>query len=178
MFKKILLILAAIVAVFVIVVATRPSDFKVQRDRVIAATPGRIFPHVNDLHLWQAWSPWAKLDPAAKNTFEGPPAGKDAVFHWAGDSNVGEGTMTIIESVPTQRVRFRLDFKKPFEGTNIAEFNLTPEGPSTRVVWTMSGKCNFFTKAIGLFVSMDKMVGDQFSKGLDDLAKIAELEKK
>jgi len=178
LFKKILLVLAVVIALFVVVVSTRPSDFRVERTRIIATPPGRIFPHVNDLHLWQAWSPWAKLDPNARNTFDGPPTGKGASMHWTGDSNVGEGTMTIIESKPDQQVRFRLDFKKPFEGTNLAEFNLTPEGTSTRVSWSMTGKCNFITKAIGLFVSMDQMIGDQFGKGLDDLAKVAEAGKK
>lgn len=174
MFKKILILFAAAVLILVIVVATRPDDFKIERTKTITAPASAIFPHVNDLKKWQGWSPWAKLDSSAKYTYAGPPSGKDSSMHWAGNSNVGEGKMTVIESTPDQLVRFRLDFIKPFPGTNAAEFTFVPEGESTRVTWTMTGKYSFIPKAVGLFLNMDKMMGDMFSQGLDDLAKVAE----
>lgn len=174
MIAKILIALAVVILVFVIVVASRPSDFSYQRSITISAAPSTVFPHVNDLHQWQVWSPWAKKDPAAKNNFEGPPAGIGAAMSWAGNNDVGEGKMTVVESKPDELVQFRLDFKKPFEGTNIAEFTFKPEGNQTLVTWSMSGKNTFVFKAISLFMDCDKMIGGEFEKGLADLKNIVE----
>jgi hypothetical protein len=164
----------AILALFIIVVAMRPSDFRVARSTAIAAPEKVVFEQVNDLHNWEAWSPWAKLDPNARNAYEGPSAGLGAAFTWSGNSKVGEGRMTITESRPSELVRFKLEFAKPFEGTNIAEFTFRPEGNQTVVQWTMTGKCNFISKAFGLFVNCDKMVGSQFEKGLAEMKSLAE----
>lgn len=170
---NILILLAVLVIGFVIFVALRPSDFRVVRSRLMAAPPEVVFPQVNNLHNWEAWSPWAKMDPAAKSTYEGPPAGVGAVFAWAGNCKVGEGRMTIVESKPNELVRFRLDFLKPFKGTNTAEFTFQPENGQTRVSWAMSGTYGFIPKAMGLFMNCDKMVGEQFEKGLADLNSVA-----
>src|ERR1044071_2399156 len=113
MFKKILIVVAVVVVLFLIVVAMQPSDFRVTRSITIATPPEAIFPHVNELKKWDAWSPWMKLDPNAKSTFEGPPAGKGASMSWAGNKEVGEGKMTISESRPNELVRFKLEFYKP-----------------------------------------------------------------
>ena len=131
MFAKILAVLAAIIVVLVIVVALQPADFRIARSATFAAAPATVFAQVNDLHKFQDWSPWAKIDPAAKATFEGPSAGTGASFSWAGNMEVGEGTMTITESHPSDLIRFRLDFRKPMAGTNTAEFTFKPEGDKT-----------------------------------------------
>lgn len=172
MLKKILIVLCALVLILVIVVALRPNAFRVERSIVIPAPPAAVFPHINDLHLFQAWSPWAKLDPMAKTTFNGTPAGPGSSFHWVGNSQIGEGTMTLTESDPDKRIGFRLDFLKPFKGTNTAAFVLTPEAGGTRVNWSMSGNYNFVTKAIGLVMNMENMIGGQFEQGLADLKTI------
>jgi len=170
MMINILLILAAIVVVFVLVVAVQPADFCVTRSITIPAPPSAVFPHVNDLRKWDAWSPWAKMDPDAKVSFEGPSAGVGAVMSWASTlDKVGVGKMTITESRPDTLVGFRLDFVKPFAGTNTAEFEFKPEGNQTVVTWSMAGKKNFIAKALGLFMSCDKMVGGMFEQGLADL---------
>ncbi|MBI2924099.1 MAG: SRPBCC family protein [Verrucomicrobia bacterium] len=174
MVKKILIALAAIIVVFVVIVALQPSDFRVTRSATMSAKPAAVFDQVNDLHKWEAWSPWAKLDPAAKNTFEGPAAGTGAIFRWAGNNQVGEGSMTITESRPNELVRFRLDFLKPMAGSSDAEFTFKPEGNQTTVTWTMTGENNFIAKAICLFMSMDKMVGGQFETGLASIKSIVE----
>ncbi|MDF3056042.1 MAG: polyketide cyclase [Rariglobus sp.] len=174
MLKKILVGLVVILAAFVVIVATRPDDFRVTRSATIVAPPAAVFAQVNDLHKWQEFSPWAKIDPAAKVIFEGPPAGTGAVFGWSGNKDVGEGRMTIVESRPHELIRFKLDFVKPFEGTNIAEFTFKPEGAQTIVTWSMSGKNNFLFKAVGLFMNCDKMLGDQFEQGLANLKTIVE----
>ena len=173
MLIKILVVLAVVLLGLVVFAATRPSEFRVMRSALVGAPPDAVFPHVNDLHNWEAWSPWAKLDPEAKTTYEGPASGVGAAFSWAGNHNVGEGKMTITESQPNDRVRFRLDFLKPFKGTNLAEFTFQPERAQTKVTWAMSGHYGFIPKLMSLFINCDKMMGDQFEKGLTDLNKVA-----
>ncbi len=174
MLKIILIALAVIVVVFVVIVAVQPSDFRITRSATIAAPPEAVFAQVNGLHNWEAWSPWAKLDPAAKSTYEGPAAGVGAAFTWAGNNKVGEGRMTITESRPNESVRFKLDFLKPFKATNTAEFTFKPEGNQTAVTWSMYGKNSFIGKAVGLFINCDKMVGGQFEQGLAQMKSVAE----
>ena len=176
MLKTILISLAVIVIVFVVVVALQPAKFRVARSVTIGAPAAVVFPHVNDLHLWQEWSPFVKLDPAAKNTFEGPAAGTGAKLSWNGNKQMGEGAMTITESRPGEFVGFLLEFKKPFEATNTADFTFKPEGAQTVVTWGMSGTNNFMFKAVGLFMNCDKMLGPTFEKGLADLKAVAEAE--
>ena len=175
---NILIGLAVVVVLFLIFVATRPADFCVARSTTIAAPSAVVFTHVNNLHKWDAWSPWAKLDPNAKQTFEGPPEGKGAAFAWAGNNKVGEGRMEIVESQTNMFIKFRLDFLKPMKATNYAEFEFKPAGAQTAVTWSMTGKNNFMGKAFSVFVNCDKMIGSQFEKGLADLKTIAEAEAK
>ena len=174
MLKKIVIALAAIVAIFVIAVALQPADFRVERTTTIAAPQADVFAKVNDFHKWDAWSPWAKLDPNMKTNFEGAPAGNGAVYSWTGNSDVGEGRMTITDSQPGELVKIKLEFIKPFAGTSATVFNFKPQGNQTAVTWTMDGDNNFVGKAMCLFINMDKMVGGDFERGLAQLKTIAE----
>ncbi len=174
MLVKILIALAVVVAGLVVVIALQPADFRVSRRATIAAPAPVVFAQVNDFHHWAAWSPWAKLDPAMKQTYEGAPAGAGAVYTWVGNREVGEGRMTIVESRASDLVRVRLDFVKPFAGTSVAEFTFRPEGDRTAVTWTMTGEKNFVAKAIHLVMNMDRMIGDQFDKGLAAMKTVAE----
>ena len=174
MLDIILILVAIAVIIFVIAAAMQPSDFRVTRTGIIAAPASAVFAQVNDLQKWDAWSPWAKLDPEARNSFEGPASGTGAVMRWAGNNKVGQGSMTIIESRPDAFIRFKLEFLKPFAATNTAEFTFNSENNQTTVTWSMYGKNNFMSKAIGLIMSCDKMVGGQFEKGLAALKSVAE----
>lgn len=174
MLKKIFTVFAIFILVFAIVVAMQPSKFRVTRSAMIAAQPAAVFAQVNDLHNWKAWSPWAKLDPNAQESFEGPAWGIGAIMRWSGNKQVGAGSMTITESVPDERVRFKLEFVKPFKGTNTAEFTFTPQGDQTAVTWTMEGHKTFITKAIGLFMNCEKIAGSQFEKGLAQMKAVVE----
>lgn len=171
---KVLIAIAAVIVLFVIVVATRPSEFRVSRSIIINAPPDAVFPHVNELRKWEAWNPWGKVDPNMKLTYDGPPAGVGSSYSWVGNSDVGEGKGTITESRSSELVRFRLDFYKPMAGTSDAEFTFKPHASGTEVTWTMSGKNNFIAKAVCMFMSMDRMVGGQFEKGLADMKAAAE----
>src|SRR6476661_7335840 len=166
--------IAAIVVLFLIIVAMQPADFRVSRTAKMAAPPSAVFAQVNDYHNWDAWSPWAKLDPNAKVTFEGPSSGTGAKFSWSGNDKVGEGRQTIVESKPDELVQIKLEFEKPFKGISTAEFTFKPEGDETLVTWTMYGKNNFMGKAVSLFMDCDKMVGAEFEKGLASMKAIVE----
>lgn len=174
MIQKVLLVLAVIVVIFVIVAALQPADYRVTRSASIAAPPGAVFTQVNDLHRWEAWSPWEKLDPAMKRVHEGPPAGTGAVYAWAGNNKAGEGRMTITESRPNEYIRMNLEFIKPFASRCTTEFTFKPESDQTAVTWTMTGQKNFISKAICLFMSMDKLIGGDFEKGLTNLKSLSE----
>ena len=169
MFVTILIVLAAAVAALLAFAATRPDAFTVQRSATIAAPAGRIFPHLDDFHRWSAWSPWEKLDPAMKRDFSGAPSGTGAEYHWSGNSDVGEGQMTITDSRPPQSVTIRLEFLKPFAATSTTQFDFAPSGAGTNVTWTMNGHNNFMAKAFSAFMDMDKMIGADFEKGLAGL---------
>jgi len=166
--------LVVIVVLFLIVVASQPADYQVVRKATMAASPGDLFVQVNDLRKFQDWSPWAKLDPDVKNTYEGPPAGTGAISRWAGNKKVGEGSMTIVESHPNDFIRMKLEFIKPFPSSADVQFDFKPDGNGTAVTWTMSGKKNFVSKAFCLFASMDKMVGGDFERGLANLKTLTE----
>lgn len=175
MLKRILVGLVAGVLVFLGYVAfVKPAEFHIERSSIIVAPPSAVFAEVNSFRNWQAWSPWAKLDPNAKTTFEGPETGQGAAFQWAGNDQIGEGRMTLIESKPDERIRIRIDFAKPFEGTNEAQFTFRPDGPRTIVTWTMTGEQSFLQKVISVFVNVDALVGAEFEKGLANLKAVAE----
>jgi uncharacterized protein YndB with AHSA1/START domain len=174
MLKKFLILVIVLLAIFVVAVAMQPADFSITRSATIAAPPSEVFALVNDFHKWEAWSPWAKLDPGMKQNFDGAPAGVGSVYSWSGNDKVGEGRMTILESQPNEHVGLKLDFIKPFAATNATDFTFKPNGAGTDVNWTMSGRNNLIAKAMGIFVSMDKMIGPDFEKGLAQMKSVAE----
>ncbi|MDI1287094.1 MAG: SRPBCC family protein [Reyranella sp.] len=169
---------AIVVVGILIYAATRPDTFRVQRSTTIKAAPEKIFALINDLHAWAAWSPYEKKDPGMKRTFGGAPSGKDAVYEWDGDKNVGKGRMEITDTTSPSKIVIKLDFFKPFEGHNTAEFTMEPAkgpgGDSTVVTWAMYGPAAFMMKVMGIFMNMDNMIGNDFAAGLANLKAVAE----
>jgi hypothetical protein len=163
------------IAVILILAAMKPSDFVVERSVTINTPPDRIAPLINDFHNWNEWSPWAKLDPDMKTSFSGAPSGVGSVYEWEGNSKVGKGRMEI-RSIQPAKTTIKLDFLKPFEGHNTADFVLEPEGSSaTRVTWVMYGPLTFIPgKVMSVFTNMDSMIGDDFQRGLANLKATAE----
>jgi hypothetical protein len=174
--KKILVVLAAAIVLLAIVVATRPTEYRVERSARIAAPAAAVYAQIADFHRWDGWSPWARLDPAMKTDYQGPPSGKGAAYHWSGNDKVGEGRMTITGEKPPEQLVIRLEFLKPWTQTSTTVFALAPEGAGTRVTWAMSGENGFVGKAMSLFMDLDKMVGPDFEKGLAALQALAEAE--
>ena len=174
MLKAILVIVAILIAAILAYAATKPDTFSVQRSARVNAPPAKIYAIVNDFHRWIDWSPWEKLDPAMTRTLSGAASGLGAVYEWRGNGKVGAGRMEITESVPASKVGIKLDFIKPFEGHNIAEFTLVPQRDSTQVTWTMHGPTPFVSKLMQVFVSLDTMIGKDFESGLANLKTLAE----
>ena len=175
MFKKVLLVVLALAAILAIVIQLQPATFRVARTASIVAPPEKVFAWINDFHNWDAWSPWTRLDPNLKATFSGPASGAGAVYAWSGNSNVGEGRMTIESADPGRHVGIRLEFIKPFASAAQTEFLLAPQAGATRVTWSMSGDNNFLSKAMCLFTGgMDKIIGPDFEKGLAQLKRTVE----
>lgn len=164
--------LIAVIAVFLIIVALRPADFRVERSATIAAPAALLFEQVNDHHKFAVWNPFLKLDPNVKNTYSGPDSGVGAVCSWEGNNKIGAGSATIVESKPGELVRQRMDWKRPMEGTSTVEFTFKNLGDQTVVTWAMYGKNNFMGKLVSLFLDCEKMVGPQFEQGLAELGKV------
>jgi len=157
------------------IVIMQPDEFRVTRTAMINAPVSEVFAQVNDFYKWQAWSPWAKLDPNAKVMFTGPNAGLGASYNWSGNSKIGEGSTKITESLPNERILIDLDFIKPFKVSNKTEFVFKAENENqTFVSWTMYGKANLMSKIIGVVMNCDKMVGGQFDEGFANIKAVVE----
>jgi hypothetical protein len=168
------LILIVIIAILYFFISRQPDDFRISRSQLIKGPAEPIYALVNDYHEWQKWSPWAKLDPHAKETFEGPQSGVGATMRWEGNLKVGAGSMTIIESNSPELIRMKLDFLKPMRSTSMADFTFAPTGAETLVTWSMYGKNNFAAKAMNLFMNCEKLVGGHFEQGLNNLKSLIE----
>ncbi|MEM7398125.1 MAG: SRPBCC family protein [Pseudomonadota bacterium] len=174
MFKKILLLLLVIIVAFVGYVALQPDEYRVERTVTMAAPAANVFENVNDLRKWEAWSPWAKLDPEAKVIFEGPEAGNGAAMTWDGDDKVGAGKMTIVKSDPDQAINIDVTFTRPFEGTTNSDFTFATKGDSTDVTWAMHGTQGFTEKAFSVIFGGVGMMGNNIDKGLSQLKSVVE----
>jgi uncharacterized protein YndB with AHSA1/START domain len=174
MLKIIGLIIVVLIVALLIYAATRPDTFRLQRSTTINVPPDKVFPFINDFHQWPLWSPWEKMDPNMKKTHSGAAQGRGAVYEWDGNKNVGTGRMEVLDSIPASKILIKLDFFKPFEAHNTAEFTLTASAGSTQVTWAMYGPQPYMMKVMGLFCSPERMVGPQFEAGLASLRNISE----
>lgn len=174
---KIAFALVTLLVALVAIVALQPAEFHVERSITIKAPAAEVFPHVNDLHRWEGWSPWLKIDPNAKGSYDGSQAGPGAIFRWKGNSEVGAGSMTITDSRPSEFVKIKLDFDEPMPGTSQVEFTFKEESGQTLVAWKMHGQNSFASKAVHLVFNMDKMVGGYYEQGLASLKAQVEAKK-
>jgi len=167
-------IIAIAIAAVLILAATKPNTLRVQRATSIKAPADRIFPMINDFRQWRTWSPYENKDPAMNRTYEGTENGKGAVYAWDGNRNVGSGQMEILEAQVPSKITIKLDFFKPFEGHNTAEFTMLPQGDVTNLTWTMVGPAVFMSKLMQVFINLDRMIGRDFEVGLANLKQLAE----
>jgi uncharacterized protein YndB with AHSA1/START domain len=174
MLEIIIVTVILLVVTLLLYAATKPNTFRLHRSTTINAPADKVFPFINDFHTWTSWSPWEKKDLAMKKTHSGASQGKGAVLEWDGNKDVGTGRMEMLESTPVSKIRIKLDFFKPFEAHNTAEFTFVPSGDTTQLTWTMYGPQHYMMKVMGLFCSMDKMVGKDFEDGLSNLKALVE----
>lgn len=174
MFKKATLIVVILISVILAYAATQPDTFRIERSININASPERIFPHINDFHQWEAWSPWEKIDTKIQRNYRGAESGKGAIYEWQGNKEIGQGRMEIIQSLPPANLVIALHFMRPFEAQNTVEFILQNQDNTTTVTQAMYGSSPFISKLMGLFFNMDKMVGEKYEEGLASLKAIAE----
>ena len=167
-------VLAIVIAAVLILAATKPDTLSVERAIDVKAAPDRIFPMINDFHQWVSWSPYETKDPAMKRSYSGAESGKGAVYGWEGNSNVGSGRMEILEASVPSKILIKLDFFKPFEGHNTAEFTMSPQGDATHLSWVMRGPASFISKLMQVFINLDHMIGKDFEAGLANLKKLTE----
>jgi hypothetical protein len=179
MLKKIAIGVVVVLVILVVFVATRPAAFRISRSASMNSPADVVFVNINDFHNWQQWSPWAKLDPAMKTTYSGSASGLGASYSWAGNSKVGEGKMTIVDSKPSQSVTIDLEFMKPMQAKNLAVFTIKSTGDkSCDVDWAMTGENGFVGKAFAMMMDMDRMVGTDFETGLFNLRRTSEADVK
>jgi uncharacterized protein YndB with AHSA1/START domain len=174
MIKIIAIAIVILAGGIVLFAALRPDSFRVERAASIKAPPEKIYPQINDLKAWAAWSPYEKKDPAMKRTFGAVTSGKGAVYEWDGNKNVGKGRMEITDAMQPSKIVIKLDFFEPFEGHNTAEFTMDGKDGATTVTWAMYGPANLVSKLMGVFFNMDNMIGSDFEAGLANLKSIAE----
>jgi len=174
MILYILIGIVAVIVLLVLFIATRPSSFHIERSITIGVPPEMAFAQVNDFHKWTAWSPWEKVDPEMKRTFEGAPSGTGAIYTWVGNDKVGQGRMTIEKSDKPARISIKLEFIKPWTATNAVTFTFAPAPEGTKMTWAMDGQHNFMAKAFMVFMNLDKMIGGDFERGLAALKTVAE----
>ena len=167
-------VFAIVIAIVLILAATKQNTFSVQRATTVKAPPERIFPLINDFHQWGSWSPYENKDPAMKRSYSGAESGKGAVYGWEGNKNVGSGRMEILDTSAPTKIVIKLDFFTPFEGHNTAEFTMLPQGNVTNVTWVMHGPAVFISKVMQVFMNLDKMIGKDFEAGLVNLKTVTE----
>jgi uncharacterized protein YndB with AHSA1/START domain len=169
-------VLAIAIAIVLILAANKPDTLRVQRAAVVKAPPEKVFPLINDFRQWATWSPWENKDPAMQRTYSGSPSGRGAVYAWDGNKNVGAGRMEIIDASSPSKIIIKLDFFKPFEGHNTAEFTMLPQGDAatTNIIWVMHGPAPFMSKVMQVFMNMDNMIGKDFEIGLANLKRLTE----
>jgi uncharacterized protein YndB with AHSA1/START domain len=168
------IVIAVAIAIILILAATKPDTFRIERSASINAPAEKIFAVLSDFHQWTGWSPWEHKDPALKRNFGGAERGKGAIYGWEGNKEVGTGRMEILEANTPSKLVIKLDFFKPFEAHNTAEFTMLPQGNATNVHWVMHGPAPFMSKVMQVFMDFDKMVGKDFEAGLANLKQLTE----
>ncbi|AMP16271.1 SRPBCC family protein [Collimonas pratensis] len=174
MLKTIAIVIVVAIAAILGYATLQPDDFRVQRSVTIKAPPEKIFALIDDFHAWGSWSPFEQLDPGMKRSFSGAASGKGAAYAWDSTGKAGAGSMEIKESTPPSKILIKLDFTKPLEGHNTAEFSIDTQGDSSKVTWAMYGPSPYVAKVMGIFFSMDNMIGKDFETGLATLKSVAE----
>jgi len=176
-FAKIAISIVALLVIFLGYVSTRESKFNYVRSGVIKAPAEKIYPYISDFKLGGEWSPYEKVDPNMKKTYEGTPGQPGHKMSFQGNKDAGSGRIEILNAVPNESVELKLTMTEPFQAENIVIYKLTQEGSGTRFSWSMSGDGGFMTKLISVFIDCEKMIAGQFDQGISNLKTLVESQK-
>lgn len=174
MLSRLLVLLAALVALFCVFIATRPGPYEIERTIAIRAPVAEVYRHIEDLQRWPEWSPWEELDPQVQRTFSGPKAGAGARLRWQGNTQVGRGQLEISAATPPSHARFTTVFEEPWSATMESDFQLRAASEGTQVTWVLSGTRRFWAKLFTLFYDLDQRAGEDLDKGLARLKALVE----
>ena len=173
MLINILLVLIAIAALLLIVSATRPNTFQLERSVLIMAPPERIYPLIASVREMSRWNPFEAQDPALNRQYSAVESGPSSAIDFVG-RKAGTGRLEVREAVPPSRVTMQLIMQKPLAASNRIDFSLLPQGGATQVTWAMNGPVSLFGRVLHLVINMDRMLGGQFESGLASLKALAE----
>ena len=175
--KTILIIVLALGVILLVLAFTGPKESVVKRSVVIDATPAEVYPHIASLKKMHDWSPWREMDRDQKNTWSGADGTVGSYEEWEGDT-VGTGRQEIVALEQDRKVTTDLRFFEPWESQSTVSLELAPEGEGTRVDWIMTSKNEGLGRLMAVFMDMDKMIGPDFEKGLQNLKAVTEEEAK
>lgn len=165
--------IGAIVTVLVLA-AMKPNKFRVERSIDIAAPASKIFPYFEDLKQQRHWSPYDQKDPDMKRVYSGAEKGAGQVYEWDGNREIGAGRQEITSTTPNEKVEAKIDFYRPMQVSNRIEFLLKPATSGTKATWAIFGPMPFMSRIMSVFMSFDRMVGNEFEKGLLQLKALSE----
>jgi hypothetical protein len=170
------IIAIAIIAAFLFWVSRKPDTFRMERQTSINAPAADVFGWINNPRRFNEWNPWLEMEPTSTINYSGSDEGPSASYSWSG-KKTGQGSMTLTDQTRPSEVNFALAFIKPFKANNKVTFQLREGSGATVVVWVMTGANSFFNKLFQTFVSMDKMMGKDFERGLANLKAKVEAKK-
>lgn len=169
MMLKISLAVAAILVVFLIYVATRPNTFHYEVSDIIDAPVEKVFPFLSDLKKGGEWSPFERVDPNLVKEFVGESDRVGAKLIFKGNKEAGAGSIEITEIALNERVRLRLIMTEPMKAENDIEYSVIDVNGKTKFTWVMSGEVGFLGKLVNVIIDCEKMIVDQFHRGISNL---------
>lgn len=173
-FLKVLGIIIVVLALIILIGGMLlPKTYSVSRSTVINAPDSVIYKNIADLNEFYKWNPWAKMEPSAKTTITGPVAQPGHTYAWVG-KETGSGQMKIESVEANKLVDIEMKFLKPWESVADTKFEISTEGSGNKVIWTIAGDNNIISKWMGVFMSMDSMIGKDFESGLKSLKEKSE----
>jgi hypothetical protein len=175
-FIGIILGLAGIIVLFLIIGFFVKKDYSVGKEVVINKSKAVVFDYLRLLRNQNKFSVWGSMDPNMKTEFRGTDGTEGFVSAWDSDvKNVGKGEQEILKIVDGERLDYEIRFLKPFKSTSWAYITTTTvDDNRTRVHWEFNGKMKYPSNLMLVFMNMEKMVGSDLDKGLQNLKTILE----
>jgi hypothetical protein len=174
MLKKLGLGILVLIVGFLAYVSTRNGSFHYERSGTIHATPEKIFPYISNFKMGSQWSPYEKMDPNMSKKYSGNDGESGSIMEFEGNKDTGSGKLEMLKVIPNEQVDIKLTMLKPWHAENLIQYKLTPEAEGTLFTWSMSGDGGFMGKLMSVLIDCEKMMGDQFEQGINNLREVVE----